>query len=70
MIIILEDLPLRARQGSRSFCSADPTPGHIPRHGVDPWVVVTAIESVHDKFFSAAGVSGYEYLDKIVNIPF
>lgn len=37
---------------------------------VDPRIIVTAIESVHESFFSAAGISGYEYLDKIVNIPF
>ena len=37
---------------------------------IDPRIVVTAIESVSDKFFSEAGVSGYEYLDKIVQIPF
>jgi hypothetical protein len=38
--------------------------------GVDPRVVVAAVESVHDKFFNYAGISGYEFLDKIVNIPF
>ena len=37
---------------------------------VDPRVVVTAIEGVNDNFFISAGVSGYEFLDKIVNIPF
>eukprot|EP01036_Dinobryon_divergens_P035402 gene35402-45868_t len=37
---------------------------------VDPRVVVTAIEAVNERFFISAGVSGYEFLDKIVNIPF
>lgn len=37
---------------------------------IDPRIIVAAIESVNSKFFSEAGVSGYEYLDKIVHIPF
>ena len=37
---------------------------------IDPRIVVTAIESVNKKFFSETGVTGCEYLDKIVQIPF
>ena len=37
---------------------------------IDPRIVVTAIETTNAKFFGECGVNGYEYLDKIVNIPF
>jgi len=33
-------------------------------------VVVAAIESGNSKFFIEAGINGYEYLDKIVQMPF
>jgi len=37
---------------------------------IDPRIVVSAIETSNKKFFNDAGINGYEYLDKIVNIPF
>jgi hypothetical protein len=37
---------------------------------IDPRIVVTAIETTNAKFFGDAGVNGYEYLGKIVQIPF
>ncbi|GMH97462.1 hypothetical protein TrVE_jg7207 [Triparma verrucosa] len=37
---------------------------------IDPRIVVTAIEVDNSKFFGDAGINGYEYLDKIVQIPF
>eukprot|EP01042_Synura_sphagnicola_P001968 gene1968-2330_t len=37
---------------------------------VDPRIVVAAVESQHEVMFTSAGVNGYEYLDKIVQIPF
>jgi hypothetical protein len=36
----------------------------------DPRIIVRAVESANSNFFSEAGISGYEYLDKIVHIPF
>ena len=33
-------------------------------------MVVAAIEAGNSKFFREAGVNGYEYLDKIVQMPF
>jgi hypothetical protein len=38
--------------------------------GIDARVVTSAIEAHYDGLLSKAGVSGYEYLDKIVQIPF
>ena len=35
---------------------------------VDPRVVVAAIESVNDTFYKKAGVNGYEYLEKIIQV--
>eukprot|EP01042_Synura_sphagnicola_P001414 gene1414-1610_t len=37
---------------------------------VDPRIVVAAVESQDQGMYTAAGVDGYEYLDKIVQIPF
>mmetsp|Transcript_26448 Transcript_26448/g.36374 ORF Transcript_26448/g.36374 Transcript_26448/m.36374 type:complete len:1042 (+) Transcript_26448:41-3166(+) len=37
---------------------------------LDPRLIVSAIESENSSFYSEAGVSGYEYLDKIVSMPF
>ena len=76
LIFFLDDLdrcePDKAVARSVLLTEQTRNPGHIPQHGIDidPRVAVTAIESVHDKFYSAAAVSGYEYLDKIVNMPF
>eukprot|EP00929_Paragymnodinium_shiwhaense_P059085 TRINITY_DN29576_c0_g1_i2.p1 TRINITY_DN29576_c0_g1~~TRINITY_DN29576_c0_g1_i2.p1 ORF type:complete len:862 (+),score=139.80 TRINITY_DN29576_c0_g1_i2:101-2686(+) len=38
--------------------------------GVDPRVIVSAIESDNSGFFREQGISGHEYLDKIINVPF
>ena len=37
---------------------------------IDPRIVVTAIEVNNTEFFESCGINGYEYLDKIVQIPF
>jgi hypothetical protein len=37
---------------------------------IDARVIVTAIESNNDNFFREAGINGYEYLDKVVQLPF
>ena len=37
---------------------------------IDSRVVVTSIEANFGEVFSQAGISGYEFLDKIVQIPF
>ena len=37
---------------------------------VDPRVIVSAIESDDGNFFGDTGINGYEYLDKIVQVPF
>ena len=37
---------------------------------VDPRSIVTAIEGINDLQFSNVGSSGFEFLDKIVQIPF
>eukprot|EP01042_Synura_sphagnicola_P001390 gene1390-1583_t len=37
---------------------------------VDPRIIVAAVEAHHDVMYTSSGVSGYEYLDKIVQIPF
>eukprot|EP01042_Synura_sphagnicola_P001726 gene1726-2026_t len=36
---------------------------------VDPRIIVAAVES-QDEVYSSAGVNGYEFLDKIIQIPF
>ena len=35
---------------------------------VDPRIIVAAVESQHEDMFTSAGVNGYEYLDKIVQV--
>ena len=35
---------------------------------VDPRIIVAAVESQHEVMFTSAGVNGYEYLDKIVQV--
>ena len=35
---------------------------------VDPRVVVAAVEAVNDTFYKKAGVNGYEYLEKIIQV--
>eukprot|EP00928_Gymnodinium_smaydae_P026978 TRINITY_DN21013_c0_g2_i1.p1 TRINITY_DN21013_c0_g2~~TRINITY_DN21013_c0_g2_i1.p1 ORF type:complete len:1031 (+),score=136.20 TRINITY_DN21013_c0_g2_i1:100-3192(+) len=37
---------------------------------IDPRVVVCSIESANQGFYEQVGVSGYSYLDKIVQLPF
>lgn len=37
---------------------------------IDPRIAVNSIEDMHNKFYSRANVSGYEYLQKIINLPF
>jgi hypothetical protein len=37
---------------------------------IDARVIVQAIESNHDQFFRDAGISGDQYLDKVVQLPF
>eukprot|EP01042_Synura_sphagnicola_P000504 gene504-537_t len=37
---------------------------------VDPRIIVAAVESQDQGMYTTAGVNGYEYLDKIVQIPF
>lgn len=37
---------------------------------VDPRVIVNAIECENAGFYRAAGITGYEYLDKIIQVPF
>ena len=75
-IFFLDDLdrcePDKAVARSVPLAEQTRNPGHFPRYGIDidPRVAVTAIKSVHDKFYSAAAVSGYEDLDKRVKMPF
>jgi Cdc6-like AAA superfamily ATPase len=38
--------------------------------GIDARITTRAIEETYKNIFSAAGASGYEYLDKIIQIPF
>jgi hypothetical protein len=38
--------------------------------GIDSRIIVKAIEAKYGKVLTDAGISGYEYLDKIVQIPF
>lgn len=38
--------------------------------GIDARIVVKAVEERYGKVLTEAGISGYEYLDKIVQIPF
>jgi hypothetical protein len=38
--------------------------------GIDARIVVRAVEERYGKVLTEAGISGYEYLDKIVQIPF
>ncbi len=38
--------------------------------GIDARVIVKAVEDRYGKVLTEAGISGYEYLDKIVQIPF
>jgi hypothetical protein len=38
--------------------------------GIDARIITSAIEAHYDGLLSEAGASGYEYLDKIVQIPF
>lgn len=38
--------------------------------GIDARVIVKAVEERYGKVLTEAGISGYEYLDKIVQIPF
>ena len=37
---------------------------------MDVRVVVSSIETANDKFYSKSGISGFNYLDKIVQLPF
>jgi hypothetical protein len=37
---------------------------------IDPRVIVNAIENDNDGFLREAGVGGYDYLDKVVGLPF
>lgn len=37
---------------------------------IDPRVVVSSIEAANEGFYGQVGISGYSYLDKIVQLPF
>ncbi len=38
--------------------------------GIDPRIIVRAIEETYGDVFVKAGITGYEYLDKIIQLPF
>jgi hypothetical protein len=37
---------------------------------IDPRIIVKSIESVYDDIFQNCGITGFEYLDKLIQIPF
>jgi len=43
---------------------------YITFFAIDPRIVIKAIESTYDKTLLEAGINGYEFLDKIIQIPF
>jgi hypothetical protein len=74
LIIFVDDLdrctPEKAVEVLQSLILLTEDTPFVVFLAIDPRIIVTAIESVNAKFFTESGVSGYEYLDKIVHIPF
>lgn len=74
LVIFMDDLdicpPKLTAEVVRSLLLLTKGSPFIIMISVDPRNMVSAIESESERFYSEAGVSGYEYLDKIVNLPF
>jgi hypothetical protein len=76
IIVFVDDLdrcsPLKAVEVLEAIMlllSEDESPFYVFL-GIDARILVKAIEERYGKVLTDAGVSGYEYLDKIVQIPF
>ena len=64
---------MRARQGRRGSPGDQPAPDVRELHrllGIDARVITRAIERHYEDLLAESGASGYEYLEKIVQIPF
>ena len=74
MLIIIDDLdrcePGKAVEVLQAVNLLLNFPSFVVCLGIDAHVVTAAIEAHYEGLLQAAGASGYEYLDKIIQIPF
>jgi hypothetical protein len=73
-IIFVDDLdrciPEKAVEVLRSLVLLTEEAPFVIFLAIDARVIVSAIEINHNDFFRDAGINGYEYLDKVVQLPF